>query len=123
MEENILPTFLPNNVMWSIALKRPISGMESLAVIGFDPSDLDVEVLSKHKVSDTLMRELGGNAFTGQVVAALLLALLANLQQPAIPNALKAHMERYQQCSSSSSSNDEAADSSGALDAICALVG
>lgn len=74
-----LPAMLPRHSIWDMNRKRLVSGLESLLIIGFDEADLDVARLRELEITDSSMKDLAGNAFTGQVVLALLIALFGNL--------------------------------------------
>ena len=85
--------------------------------MGFDNfSEEMLAKLAKHKISDTLMKELAGNAFQGQVIGAMILAVFANLDKKYL-EALAAR-PRPAPAPAPAPSED-----SGSLDAICAVVG
>ena len=68
---------LPKHMIWDVGHRRLITGYESLRMIGFSPAALDLDLLDEAGITDGHLKELAGNAFAGQVVVALLLAVFA----------------------------------------------
>lgn len=80
--EGILPTLVPGSKVVLVKQRRILSGLEALANQGFpapllrklaDSGDMKVE-------SDPLFADLAGNAYSGSVVLAVLLGVLAGLR-------------------------------------------
>ena len=78
-DEAVFPTMLPNHKIWDYSKHRLVTGLESMMVIGFDRRDIDQELLAANNIKDHHLRELAGNAFTGQIIGGLLLSLFAAL--------------------------------------------
>ena len=68
-------TIIPNSIIWSAGLARPLVGPELLKLQGM--GDEVIEVACKTElVSDQQMCDLAGNAFTGFVFAAVAISAL-----------------------------------------------
>ena len=55
---------------------RPITGFESLGLMGFPKEDLEPRLLEATGMSDSSMQDVAGNAFSGFVFTPLLLSFL-----------------------------------------------
>ena len=68
---------LPKHLLWDYSRARLVTGLESMMIIGFPRESLKNAL--EHGFTDANLKELAGNAFTGQVVAAVLLSLIASI--------------------------------------------
>jgi hypothetical protein len=68
---------LPGHKIWDFNKKRLVLGYDSMLIVGFESRALSSKVLQKEEISDKDLKELAGNAFSGQVVVGCLLSIFA----------------------------------------------
>lgn len=77
-KNNMVSTIVPGSRIWSVARRRPITGMECLLIHGFSPEFFDSAPLERAGVSDELMKDLAGNSVVGHCYAAVLVGIIAH---------------------------------------------
>ena len=77
-KNNMVSTIVPGSRIWSVARRRPITGLECLLIHGFSPEFFDSAPLERAGVSDELMKDLAGNSVVGHCYAAVLVGIIAH---------------------------------------------
>jgi site-specific DNA-cytosine methylase len=77
-KDNLASTIVPGSKIWSVARRRPITGLECLLIHGFSLDFFDTSILERAGVSDELMKDLAGNSVVGHCYAAVLVGIIAH---------------------------------------------
>ena len=73
-DPNVIPTIVPNSLLWMVAQERLMTGFEALRVQSFPVNIIRKAVQLNY--SDSFLADLAGNMFTGTVYAAFAIAAL-----------------------------------------------
>ena len=73
-DPNVIPTIVPNSLLWMVAQERLMTGFEALRVQSFPVNIIRKAIQLKY--SDSFLADLAGNMFTGTVYAAFAIAAL-----------------------------------------------
>ncbi len=68
-------TCVPGSFAWMVVWNRILLGLQAMSIQGFDMEWL-LLVCEKFGISDNLLKDLAGNAFSCQIICAIVIALL-----------------------------------------------